>query len=219
MRKAVYTSIFGRYDRLIPHPVVDGVDWIAFTDDPNLPPENWDVRFSSGPGYASSSLNAKYFKMLPHAFLPEYDRTLWIDANVSLLPSFVPETFYFLDGSPMILFKHPNRSCIYDEAEVSLNPSWDKYAGQPLREQVDYYRSLGHPERWGLFCGGIVARDSSDVRIRLFGEAWFHETRRWSLQDQLPLPFLLRSMRTPFATFPIDLFDVRWGTLRPHEQY
>lgn len=39
----MYTSIFGGYDTLKPHPDIPGVDWVCFTDDPALRQDGWTV--------------------------------------------------------------------------------------------------------------------------------------------------------------------------------
>src|SRR5207244_2518916 len=100
-----------------------------------------------------------------------------------------------LGADDALFMSHPWRDCIYDEREASHpNP---KYDGQPTDEQVTSYRDQGHPEHWGLIHSGLIVRRDNE-RVRAFDESWWQEIVRWSIQDQLSLPPLLRTM------------DLRW---------
>ena len=58
--------------------------------------------------------------------------------------------------------------------------------------QVEYYRSEGHPENWGLFASGAITRRHNE-KTKLMGELWWHENRTKTFQDQLSLPVVVRS--------------------------
>jgi hypothetical protein len=120
-----------------------------------------------------------------------------------------------------IFVRHPQRDDIYDEAALSIHMG--KYAGMPLLEQVNAYRRAGHPEHWGLMHAGMLVR-RNNARMRAVNEAWWDEIVRWSVQDQLSLPPLLRTMPLEYRWFdvaPLDMTPhglapgmgwVRWGT-------
>ena len=84
MRRVVYTCLFGHselfndfeYER-------DGIDFICFTDDPELRSDFWKIellpRKALDPARA-----AKKIKSLPHIYLAQYDHSLYIDNTVRL---------------------------------------------------------------------------------------------------------------------------------------
>jgi hypothetical protein len=188
-RVAVYTAIFGGYDRLwgcLPNP---DADFFCFTDDPSLDRMPWKT-VPSPARFDHPRLSAKWFKMHPHLALPDYERTIWIDGSIKVRsPEFAGELLRWLGDSGVALLRHPRRSDIFSEAEASLKMS--RYAGQPIREQIEHYRAEGFGSHNGLFAGGVIVRDSGNPAIRELNEAWMEEILRWSYQDQLSLPYVL----------------------------
>ncbi len=82
MKIAVVTSSIGTNRLLDPIPF-DNVDYHAFVDD-SASNNKWithpTISFSSDPTYFNRR-NAKVYKILPFAFLPEYDYYFWIDST------------------------------------------------------------------------------------------------------------------------------------------
>ncbi len=120
-----------------------------------------------------------------------------------------------LGDDDVILIRHPWRDCIYTEAEAAkIDWRWSPdYSGQDMAGQVASYREAGHPEHWGLFHGGMVVRRASTA-MRAFDAAWWAEYCRWSSQDQLSLPYLLRRSGIRWHTYdPFAAGWVSWGVL------
>ena len=63
-------------------------------------------------------------------------------------------------GSSFAFFRRRWRDCAYDEGEEVIRLGYDHEAR--VREQLDYYRSTGFPERAGLIAGGLVRRHNDD---------------------------------------------------------
>jgi Protein of unknown function (DUF616) len=213
-RRALYTAIFGNYDRLKDVAKQPGVDLICFTDDATLQHPAWQVRYAQ-PKYAHPRLSAKYFKALSHVVLSEYDEVLWIDGSFTVQdPAFAPDAFQYLENAGMALFLHPDRGCIYDEAEISQQMI--KYRDQNITGQVACYRKEGFPAQAGLFAGGIIARRNDDVQIRRFNEAWMEQNEKWTYQDQISLPYVLWKLGIEPAVFRQYLWRSRWGVWESH---
>lgn len=215
MRAAVYTAIAGGYDDLKPHPEIPGVDFIAWTDD-GEPADGWDVRaieqFGVGPHPRDV---AKFYKLFPHVVLEEYDFTVWIDGSHEVLSeTFVFDCMAATQGAGIAVYDHPWRQCIYDEAVASLD--LQKYQGLPIDEQVDAYRVEGHPEKWGLWALGTIARAKSPEVAALMS-AWWAELGRWTYQDQLSFPVVCRRLGMRPDTFPChQVHGNTWTAIRPH---
>lgn len=188
-RIAVYTAIAGGYDELKDHPFIPGCDFIAFSDRLTQHPA-WQIRGIPDQPGVHPRMVAKWYKLMPHLALPEYDLTLWIDGSHQIAnPHFLEEAIFQLGDSEMALYRHPDRDCIYDEADLSV--TLRKYQDQPIREQVEHYLSEGHPPHWGLWACGTLLRRRTGLIAALM-TAWWDEINRWSYQDQISLPVVLR---------------------------
>lgn len=198
---AVLTAIAGGYDHLIPQPAQTGADLIAFIDDETPAPADigWEIRPLNGiPSFYAPRLRAKWPKVMATELLREYEFTIWIDANHTLLHRGVAAAVVEAMGdAAWALHRHPWRDDILDEAEASLE--YPKYAGQPLLPQANSYCDHGYQRHSGLWAGGTIARRRSDPTVAL---AWWGEITRWSIQDQISLPWVLQQYRVPVATLP-----------------
>lgn len=182
MSATVYTAIFGGYDSVRPQPV--------------------PVHVISGDS-SRPRLDAKWWKLHPEAVAEGV--TIWIDGSLDVLSPTFPQTMENELGSDdLLLFRHPWRDCIYDEAVASRAGA--KYDGQPLEDQAAAYRADGHPEHWGLMHGGCLVRRDTDA-VRALDDAWWEEILRWTLQDQLSLPPVLRQSDARWHWAPGSMYD------------
>lgn len=84
MKRVVYTCLFGHselfndfaYER-------DGLDFVCFTDDPELRSDFWKIELLSR-GILDPARAAKKIKALPHIYLAAYDWSLYVDNTVHL---------------------------------------------------------------------------------------------------------------------------------------
>jgi hypothetical protein len=204
MRVAVYTAIAGDYDPLREHPSIGDVDWIAFTDRPvDRARTDWEWRPLEIDPSDGPRQRAKWYKINTHLLLPEYDRTLWIDGSVQLHDGdFVKRALE--SESAWTLFPHPDRDCVYDEAVASRG--LQKYDGCPIEEQVSYYRSIGHPEHWGLWCMTLMARNHRQAITTPIEQRLWDEVDRWPTNDQLALPVIFKE----FSFRPGEIEEEFW---------
>lgn len=212
MSVAVVTAVFGNYDSL-KEPVPQSVpaDWICITDDGSLSSDIWKMEVHSH-GTTHPRSRAKIPKFMPWLYT-NADTTIWVDASAQVVsPTFVEEALAALGDASMAQFRHPWRDCIYEEAQASLPLA--KYEGLPILAQVESYRSKGHPEHWGLWATGVIARHHDETQKEL-GRRWAHHCYAWTYQDQLSEPFLLRELDVNIADLPHDLVANPW--LRWHE--
>lgn len=196
MSVAVLSSVYGGYDeRSAPPPQTVDAEWICVTDVEREIP-GWSVVVEPRPDL-HPRLAAKVAKCLPWEYT-RADTTVWIDGSCELLHErSLEDLLAAADGEAFSQFVHPWRSCIYSEADASVG--MPKYAGRPVREQVDHYRKQhGHPEGWGLWATGLIVRTADPGGERRFlmdfGRRWLAEQVRWTYQDQLSEPVVLRSM-------------------------
>ncbi len=201
----IYSANYGDYEPVRPQP-----SSVSMFSDITIPPVITDWQRV---GTAVPRMDAKWWKVKPELACPGAEVTVWIDGSVTLLvPDFYERAVAELGDDDALFMAHPWRDCIYDEREAS-HPN-GKYDGQPTREQVETYRAAGHPEHWGLIQTTVMVRRDTP-RMRAVNEAWWAEMLRWSVQDQLSLPPLLRTMDLRWHAWPehpiFDLGWLRWG--------
>jgi hypothetical protein len=197
MTTACYSAIYGDYDTIRPQPVPVRL----FTD------STLGYRRSGEP--IEPRLAAKWWKLRPDLACPDADVTIWIDGNVDVLrPDFLELCTDALGDADALFVRHTQRDDIYEEVTASrMVPR--KYDGMPLEEQVESYRAAGHPEHWGLVHAAVLVRRNCTA-VRALDEAWWAENVRWSVQDQLSLPPLLRMMPLNWRWWDISPITAGW---------
>jgi hypothetical protein len=192
---ALITAIYDSYDELKPTMPQRGVsvDWVLVTDDEALKDvptvRGWRVVYEPRPGVHPNRA-AKHPKYEPWRYTSA-PVSVWVDASFRIVSETfaVEATAGLTDEEPIAQFAHPWRDCLYAEAKESAG--LPKYAGEPVLEQAESYRQAGHPETWGLWATGVIARRHTEA-VRRMGWLWLAETYRWSFQDQISQPFALR---------------------------
>jgi hypothetical protein len=196
MRVLILTANIGGKDKL-QDPIFhhNDCDYIAITDkkDPSL--KVWDQReyinFSSIDKYKDRR-NAKYSKILSPIIYSEYDYIVWHDANHNLMDH--PKMIINSDTTAdMFLFKHPHRSCAYQELQIVTG--LDNVS--VLQEQFNWYLSdKSFPPQYGLYemtCYvQAVNHKTKELSLR-----WWEQVCKYSSRDQCSFMFSLWQMTQP----------------------
>ena len=211
MRLAAVCAIYGGYD-LIP-PVPEGVDdAVLVTDVPVR--SGW--RNVVEPSGAHPRLAAKRPRCRPDLYT-DCEASLWIDGSIHVLDDrFIRLVRERLEQHELVLWDHPeDRDCFLEEARHCHD--WPKYRDGPLLAQAEHYLAQGMPEHFGLWATGSIARRHTD-RMRALGDAWLDEMERWTIQDQVSLPYLLWRDGIVPGTFGIDQLDNDMVVVMAHAQ-
>lgn len=187
--KGIYTADIGKYSG--PSAFIDSANnnsdlvFIIFSDYSipyDLPPNiftikvNWigsDTRFIG-----------KFFKLLPHIFLDNFESLLWIDSNMVLQP--INALFESSRPYDFVCLLHDKRTSIPSEAaELILHGKDDK---ETLDRLILSYNKLTEGlEEIPLLAGRFLLRKSNE-RIQNFNNLWFNLLVNGSIRDQLSLP-------------------------------
>ena len=170
----IYTAIFGGKDGLIePDFKIEGCDMVCFTDDPMIKSDVFDVRLVK-PVHEDPTRNARMYKVLSHKFLPEYEYSVWIDGNIRLKKDDLKKIVSkHLSEQKMALYDHPDRSCIYQEADACIKLKKEK--PDLIRRQIDHYRKAGYPKNNGLVMTSVVFRKNIDEDVVRVNEEWWEQ--------------------------------------------
>jgi len=183
----VYTAIAGTYDHLSSHSYISPYfDYVCFTDfpikDPNI---KWQVQPMIEFEHKDPVRKAKYYKLFPHLLFPEYDYSIWIDGNWDIKGPDLEQKILNLihHDSQVATLPHPERNCIYKEAEVCLKYGNDN----PLiiKKWIQHIRKMGYPNNNGLYEMCIIYRKHHDIKIIELMERWWHYISEFSRRDQL----------------------------------
>lgn len=187
-RIVVYTTIFGDYDVLLdPKYISKDCDYICFTDKRNLKSSVWQVINVVDNKLPPRVLNRK-FKILPHLYFPHHTYSIYVDANVEIIGNIKELVDKYLQRHYMACLKHPERDCIYQEAEVCIKLQLDE--PERIKEQMARYKQAGYPEHYGLTDNSVLLRRHNEPLIIKVMESWWKEIEIGSKRDQLSFGFV-----------------------------
>lgn len=192
----VYTVILGDGYRLPKARPAPGVDYICFTDQDGLEPNEWELSFVDPLIPTDLPRSSRQPKIEAHKFLKSFTRSLYIDPSVEL--SADPESLwaYLLPNKNMVFgaMYHSYRDTL--EAEFEAVSARKLESRHILAEQFNAYLNdcpdvLYKRPIWG---GMLARRHNEDACVRAM-ERWFALILRYSRRDQLSLPFIVSRMR------------------------
>ncbi|XWN33327.1 MAG: DUF616 domain-containing protein [Devosia sp.] len=200
--RVVYSAVIGGYEPALPVPPEDMTDAIAIliTDMPQIPPDTpWII---VRPTFCEQDLKrlCLWYKTHPHALFPFAETAVWIDGNVTCHPGSAHLLAAQETVAEVATFMHPDRQCIYDEAEAVKSLQLD--FPHVVDEMVERLKTLGMPANYGLFETNVLLTRSSDLAVRAMLDTWWNEIARGSRRDQLS--FTLAAWRSGVVPTPLE---------------
>lgn len=214
MRVCVLTAIYGGYEQPAPLPRqwVRGatVEALMVTDRP-VEADGWRNVVRPLP-HLSARFAAKVPRFRPDLFT-DADVAVWLDGSVEVRsPALVATLLAGLGDAPLGCYRHSWLHTLTSEArEAAQLP---RYRGESIEAQAARYVEQGHPDDWGMWTVGVMARRPAATAA--FGSEWMAESAAWSCSDQTSFPVVarrhgLRPSDLPFPGWENDQF-----VLRPH---
>jgi hypothetical protein len=207
VKKVVYTCVTDGIDDLLP-PLTHRpeYEYVCFTDRP-FKSKSWKMR-PLLKKLDDPRRTARYHKTLGCNEI-DADMTLWQDGKIQL--SADPDRLFSqLNGSAVALFRHPKRDCAYREGVRVIHLR--KSDPMLVKTQMRAYHEEGHPENWGLFETGVVARSRQAQKLN---KLWWEQIEEFTERDQISLPFVLRKHSIDFTVFR-EPYDNDLFTRREH---
>jgi hypothetical protein len=211
----VVTAAFGGgLELLEPGFVAPDVQYVAYTDDPELRSRWWQVKLVPPDLRATPRLQAKRYKVLTHELFPYAEQSLWVDSTFSL----AVDPRYLVDASlkntDVALFSHPWRDCIYDEAAACFADGLD--LPERIHGQMERYRAEAYPARNGLAACGILLRRHTPAIAEL-NRTWWAEIVRHSVRDQLSFDYVCWRLGVRYRTLAGDYYHNAYFRYRRQE--
>jgi hypothetical protein len=177
LKLMAYTCICGKYDA--PRTGFSSLPVIEYCDNKNVDK------------FSEPVMNAKIYKILSHKFISS-KYSMWVDGNIYPL-SDSRKYIELLEDADILVFKHPYRKCIYEEAAAAKRRV-QNFQRPIIDEQINQYRKNGMPENFGLAeCNMIIRKNSLEVEE--FNTFWWAEICKYSHRDQLSFPYVWWKMQ------------------------
>jgi hypothetical protein len=227
-KKVIYTSVFGKteennYHLHKPDVVLDGYDFVCFTDDETFKSDFWQVKLVK-PLYDDGARNAKRYKLKPHIYLSEYEISVWVDSEVKITKDIDHLVESSLKDSNLAILNHELcgrtvsgdlnvRKCVYEEAKfiqwLGDNSPKKQYKDNMdiIHAQVDRYRKDGYPENNGLARTTVVFRRHNESDVIKNSDAWWGEMKYGSRRDQISFNYVSWKHNLKFNYIQEDIDD------------
>lgn len=215
MKIVVYTANIGDYDPVdIPQFIElnKDVKFVLFTTNRQLRSNKIDIRYVED--YMSIDKDpqrvARFFKLQPHKVLPPHDISIWYDSCLELkIPDYrkLIEENLINRSLEMICYKHPNRICLYREAESCLSQGLDNET--LIKNQISRYKKERFSPNMGLYDTGIVIRVNSR-KMQQFNDMWYDEVKKGSKRDQISQMYCVAKNKVRAGAF-ISIYGDRKG--------
>jgi len=162
----------------------------------------------------NSRLAAKFYKILSHRFVPNYDVFVWIDGNVEVKdPGLIRSMVSQLENADVVISEHPQRSSIRQEADFIINEVNNgnaylqtRYSAKSINDEANAYGDLD-----GLYWCGLFARRNETTVNKAFDD-WFVKNVQWSNFDQLSFVKIVHDFR-------LRLSITEWGPFYNNNHY
>ena len=212
----IYTAVTNGYDQLFdPLYINSECDYVCYADCAGIYTGMWSLR-PIGDHPADNVRRARKYKILPHLFFPDYEYSVWVDGNISIIGNMNEFITAHLKNSPMACLKHPGRSCAYQEAQACIYLKKDDNC--VIRRQMCRYRECGYPERNGLIQSNVIIRRHNDPNVIKVMEDWWSNVERYSKRDQLSFNYVAWKNSFNYDEMDIDVSRNKYFVIRPHVQ-
>jgi hypothetical protein len=169
----------------------------------NYRPERTDIKVFTEDKLGNPHYSSRLYKILSHIYDPQ-EWSVYVDADI-----FIPEQKLIdevkASGKDIGVFKHPERDCVYKEADEILARGKD--TRENLKSHIEHLKSIGWPEHAGLAACGVIVRHHTE-EIKRLNEKWWIEICTHSKRDQLSFPYIFRDVHY----FEGNIYDYKkWG--------
>ncbi len=222
----VYTALFGSRDELIdPTYVPEGVDFVCFSDRDHQS-THWEVRRVSAPFPDDLTRSNRYFKIMVHEVLPEYEYSIYIDGNVfvtsditKLIDTYLATTnFAALDCA---LYSTLPSDSVAQQVDRLLQPGQDKRNNESyenIKAQWAAYQAEGFPDNTGCIMGMLLVRRHLESDVQAAMTAWWREVTTRSKRDLMSFNYVAWKQQFAFTYIPLDGADNEYVKKVRHTQ-
>lgn len=192
-RFVIYSAIIGQYDNpLQPAVVDDRFEYVLFS---NYLPEGkmgvWQIKRVDYINPIQTKI-ARYVKTHPESLLPQFEASLWLDANIRIKNQCVYDRFVELVEKKVTVasVKHVLCDCVYEELFNVLDFHYERE-----KTVVDWghlLRNRDYPKHNGIIETGMLFRMHTRDDVKEMDALWWKYIENYSRRDQLSFPLVLK---------------------------
>jgi hypothetical protein len=227
----VYSCVTGDYDNfhktilasaVLPD-TTDTVEYVLYTD--NLFDKEytnkasgitWQIRPLIWKHQFCNTRTARFHKVNSHLVAPNSDFSVWVDGSHTIKYIKLWEELhkYIKPEIPVYTFKHPIRTCVYQELAACIK--YKKDHPDIMQKQIKRYKKESYPPYAGMVeTACVVRRHTSEVT--LFNKMWWDEINRGSYRDQLSFNYVARKLNLPYDFIPGERDKSPFFLYKPHK--
>lgn len=194
-KSVVYTCITNDYDNICELEAYGYInkdwDYVCFTDNAEDIKRKqigiWEIRPLI---YNQSDIarNNRWHKMHPHIIFPEYEESIYIDANINILSNFLFNEIT-KKHQDFILPRHFKNVCVYQECSDVKKAKLD--SEERINQAIDFLHSKDMPQNYGFCENNVLYRRHNNPKIIAIMEEWWDLLEKYAKRDQLYLTYLL----------------------------
>lgn len=211
----IYSVLVGNYDDILQPLVVDDrFDYVLFSNDIN---ENykgvWEIKNIPEVVKNDNKRLSRYPKTHPETMLSEYMASLYIDANIQIMDTWVYDRCIELynknidfAGIKLVL---TGRDCIYEHAFDMCQNYYD-HDYSVIKQCREMYKA-GFPQHFGLNENNVIFRIHTQ-RMKETDEEWWNWILNHSFRDQFSYMFCIWKHGIPLNYILPEGEDTRNGS-------
>ena len=183
----IVSANFGNREDLADWEKLPNIDYFCFTD-------KFDM--NSGhvtllrPDYFELDLKrtSLFYKTNSIHYFDDYDIIIWCDQNVNIVNLTSIHACLMNQEFTIASFTHPERKCVYLEAEKIISSKRDK--AEKVISQMTRYEKAGFPKDYGLFETNIMVYKPT-TQMKILMRSWWGEIVSGAKRDQLSFTYVL----------------------------
>lgn len=196
----IYSVLVGNYDDVLQPAVIDDrFDYILFSNDFN---ENnmgvWNIKKIPEVVKNDNKRLSRYPKTHPETMLSEYKASLYIDANIQIMDTWVYDRCIELYNQDIdfagIRLVLTGRDCIYEHAFDMCQNYYDH--DYSVIKQCREMHNAGFPQHFGLNENNVIFRIHTQ-RMKEADEEWWNWILNYSFRDQFSYMFCIWKHNIP----------------------
>ncbi len=213
--RVIYSANFGSYDAIVDPAFVDAdIDYIYFTDNKDAKSEIWNIIYIDEI-FIDARSTARIIKHMPHKFLEDWERSLWIDSQIRINKCSLKSFFNKYNEDNFVCFKNWLRNRVYLEAlSCALKGHASVFS---ILKQYLKYKYNGFPDDKYLLASGVLLRNhmnKNNIRLQNF---WIKEVITQTIRDQLSFNYCAYRENFQFNYFEENFFNI--FTLENHKKH
>lgn len=227
----VYSCVTGNYDAIdgvmlksVPR-AEEGVKYVLYTDrlkatdkprKHKVTTVEWELRPLLWQHPLSLRRSARWHKINSHLLPDDAEYILWLDGSqrIKSVALFNDLVLPLHGKCDMATFKHPARTCIYQELSACIKLNKDNPT--LMQQQINQYRSEGYPPYNGLVETACLLRRSCPQIVE-FNKLWWKQLESHSYRDQLSFNYTAWKLKQAYGRIPGSRSKSAFFEFVPHK--